>query len=102
MSYLFKLSQGVARLRSRNLIIAAAVVALAAGCESRDVSLNGPTHPSFATSSGAPAAVLDLTGTPISDTSVTPSFTEEDDGTGAPASYDNPVLPSHISGRHVA
>src|SRR3989442_6278444 len=97
MSYLFKLSQGVARLRSRNLIVAAAVVALAAGCESRDVSLNGPTHPSFATSSGAPAAVLDLTGTPISDTSVTLSFTEVDDGTGAPASYDIRFMPSPIS-----
>jgi hypothetical protein len=93
MPYLFKLSQRVARLRSRSLIIAVAAVA----CESPNVSLNGPTHPSFATATGAPAAVLDLAATPVSDTSVTLSFTEVDDGTGAPASYDIRFMPSPIS-----
>jgi len=74
-----------------------AVAALAAACDSRDVSLNGPTHPSFATATGAPAEVLDLAVASASDTSVTLSFTEVDDGIGAPSSYDIRFMPSPMS-----
>src|SRR5690349_2857275 len=96
MPYLFKLAQRVARLRSRTLILG--VAAVAAACESRDPTLNGPTHhPSFATSNGAPAGVTDLAVTAVSDTSATLSFTEVDDGLGAPASYDIRFMPSPIS-----
>src|SRR5882762_601660 len=97
MAFLFKLSQRVARLRSRPLVVGIAVAALAAACESRDVSLNGPAHPSFATSTGAPAVVADLAAISASDTSVTLSFTEVDDGAGAPANYDIRFMPSPIS-----
>ena len=55
MPYLFKLSQRVARLRARAVLVATAAVLGA--CEATGPSLSAPTHPSFATSTGAPAGV---------------------------------------------
>src|SRR5947209_17917976 len=95
MPYLFKLSQRVARLRTRALLVGAA--ALIAACETSDLSsLNSPAHPSFATSTGAPAQVTDLAAAAMTDTSATLTFTEVDDGTGAPASYDIRVAPTPL------
>jgi len=84
MPYLFKLSKRVARTRSRALILAAAA---AFACEPTD-PMNGPAHPSYATIDGRPTPVADLTVSAVTDTSVTLSFTEVDDGAGNPASYD--------------
>src|SRR5213594_1721252 len=84
MPYLFKLSKRVARTRSRALILAAAA---AFTCEPTD-PMNGPAHPSYATIDGRPTPVADLTVSAVTDTSVTLSFTEVDDGAGNPASYD--------------
>src|SRR5213592_2381621 len=50
--------------------------------------MNGPAHPSYATIDGRPTPVADLTVSAVTDTSVTLSFTEVDDGAGNPASYD--------------
>src|SRR5438874_8718663 len=86
MPFLFKLAHRVARLRSRALLLAAA--ATLGACEADDPSLNDPTHPSFLTSTGAPAGVTDLAATAMTDSSATLTFTEVDDGTGAAASYD--------------
>lgn len=86
MPFLFKLAQRVARLRSRALLLAAA--ATLGACEADDPSLSAPTHPSFLTSTGAPAGVTDLAAAAMTDSSATLTFTEADDGTGAPASYD--------------
>ena len=86
MPFLFKLSNRVARMRSSALLLA--VAATLAACEAGDPSsLSAPTHPSFVTSTGAPAAVTDLAAA-MTDSSATLTFTEVDDGTGAPASYD--------------
>src|SRR5881409_1257220 len=84
MPYLFKLSKRVARTRWRALILAAAA---AFACEPTD-PMNGPAHPSYATIDGRPTPVADLTVSAVTDTSVTLSFTEVDDGAGNPASYD--------------
>jgi hypothetical protein len=87
MPFLFKLSQRVARSRTRALLVGAA--AFVAGCETSDLSsVNAPTHPSFATSTGAPAQVTDLAAAAMTDTSATLTFTEVDDGLGSPAGYD--------------
>src|SRR5207302_294949 len=102
MPYLFKLSQRVARSRTRALLVGAA--AFFAACETGDLSsVNVPTHPSFATTTGAPAQVTDLAAAAMTDTSATLTFTEVDaktdttptlrftevtDGDGQPASYD--------------
>ena len=86
MPFLFKLAQRVARLRSRALLLAAA--ATLGACEANDPSLSAPTHPSFLTSTGAPAGVSDLVAAAMTDSSATLTFTEVDDGTGAAASYD--------------
>src|SRR6266498_4072720 len=84
MPYLFKLSKRVARIRSRALILAAAA---AFACEPGGRSM-GPEVPSYATADGKPASVTDLVVSAVTDTSATLSFTEVDDGTGNPASYD--------------
>ena len=95
MPYLFKLSQRVARLRTRAVLVGAA--ACFAACETSDLSsLNSPVHPNFATSTGAPAQVTDLAATAMTDTSATLSFTEVDNGLGAPASYDIRVAPTPL------
>src|SRR3989440_439477 len=86
MPFLFKLAHRVARLRSRALLLAAA--ATLGACEANDPSLSAPTHPSFLTSTGAPAGVSDLAAAAMTDSSATLTFTEVDDGTGAAASYD--------------
>ncbi|HYT71567.1 MAG TPA: Ig-like domain-containing protein, partial [Gemmatimonadales bacterium] len=85
MPYLFKLSKRVARTRSRALILAAAAVF---ACEPGDPSMSGPEGPSYATADGKPASVTDLAVSAVTDTSATLSFTEADDGTGRPATYD--------------
>jgi len=96
MPYLFKLSQRVARSRTRALIVGAA--AFVAACETSDLSsVNAPTHPSFATTTGAPAQVTDLAAAAMTDTSATLTFTEVDDGLGAPASYDIRVAPAPLT-----
>ncbi|PYO80971.1 MAG: hypothetical protein DMD65_14145, partial [Gemmatimonadetes bacterium] len=85
MPFTFKLSKRLARLKPRAVILAlAALVA----CDQADRSLTSPSHPSFNTSSGNPDGVTDLAVAAASDTSITLSFTEVDDGIGAPASYD--------------
>ena len=86
MPFLFKLSHRVARMRTRALLLAAA--ATLGACEASDPSLSAPTHPSFLTTTGAPAGVTDLAAAAMTDSSATLTFTEVDDGTGAPASYD--------------
>src|SRR2546422_920038 len=85
MPFTFKLSKRLARLKPRAVILAlAALVA----CDQADRLLTSPSHPSFNTSSGNPDGVTDLAVAAASDTSITLSFTEVDDGIGAPASYD--------------
>src|SRR5436309_15599312 len=85
MPFTFKLSKRLARLKPRAVILAlAALVA----CDQADRSLTSTSHPSFNTSSGNPDGVTDLAVAAASDTSITLSFTEVDDGIGAPASYD--------------
>jgi len=96
MPYLFKLSRRIARLRAPSVLLATA--AILGACESTDPALSGPglTHPSFATATGLPAGVTDLAVAATTDTSATLSFTEVDDGTGAPASYDIRFLPTPL------
>ncbi len=84
MPYLFKLSKRVARIRSRALI----VFATAFACEPGDHSMSGPADPSYATVDGHPGSVADLTVSAVTDTSARLSFTEVDDGSSGPASYD--------------
>src|SRR2546425_6128641 len=85
MPFTFKLSKRLARLKPRAVILAlAALVA----CDQADRLLTSHSHPSFNTSSGNPDGVTDLAVAAASDTSITLSFTEVDDGIGAPASYD--------------
>ena len=96
MPYLFKLSQRVARSRTRALLVGAA--AFFAACETGDLSsVNAPTHPSFATTTGAPAQVTDLAAAAMTDTSATLRFTEVDDGLGAPSNYDIRVAPAPLT-----
>src|SRR5205814_5751534 len=92
--YLFKLSRRVARLWAPSALLATA--AILGACESTDPALSGPalTRPSFATATGLPAGVTDLAVAATSDSSATLTFTEVDDGTGAPASYDIRVGPT--------
>src|SRR2546425_10653773 len=67
----------------------ALTAAAAVACEPGDQPPTGPTEPNLAsTSSVHPGTVSDLRVTAASDTSVTLAFTEVDDGTGQPASYD--------------
>ena len=96
MPYLFKLSRRVARLRTHSLVLAAA--AILGACESSDPALSGPglTRPSFATATGLPAGVTDLAVAAVTDSSATLTFTEVDDGTGTPASYDIRLAPSPL------
>jgi len=88
MPFLFKLSRRMARLPARSVLLATA--AILGACESTDPASSGPhlTRPSFATATGLPAGVTDLAVASTTDSSVTLTFTEVDDGTGAPASYD--------------
>src|SRR5256714_13155084 len=95
MPFLFKLAQRVARLRARALLVGAAAVVGA--CEAGDPSLSAPTHPSFVTGTGAPAGVTDLAAAAMTDSSATLTFTEVDDGTGAPARYDVRVAPAPLA-----
>src|SRR5437870_12800380 len=96
MPYLFKLSQRVARSRTRALLVGAA--AFFAACETGDSSsVNAPTHPSFATTTGAPAQVTDLAAAAMTDTSATLRFTQCDDGLGAPSNYDIRVAPAPLT-----
>jgi len=96
MPYLFKLSRRIARLRAPSVLLATA--AILGACESTDPALSGPglTHPSFSTATGLPAGVTDLAVAATTDTSATLSFTEVDDGTGGPASYDIRFLPTPL------
>src|SRR5438128_6059818 len=94
MPYLFKLSQRVARLRTRVLLVG--IATMLGACETTDPSMTAPAHPSFATSTGAPAQVTDLAAAALTDTSATLTFTEVDDGTGAPARYDIRVAPTPL------
>src|SRR2546428_641801 len=85
MPFTFKLSKRLALIKASPLVLAAAVFACAPG----DRSVSGPTQPSFVLSSPSnPGTVSDLTVAAASDTTVTLAFTEVDDGTGQPASYD--------------
>ena len=95
MPYLFKLSRRVARLRTRILLVGTA--ALLGACETSDPALTAPARPSFVTSTGAPAAVTDLGVAGMTDSSATLTFTEVDDGTGAPARYDVRVAPTPLT-----
>ena len=94
MPYLFKLSQRVARSRGQIVLVAAAVVV--AACEASDPSLSAPTHPSFATATGLPGGVTNLAVAAMTDTSAILTFSEVDDGLGAPASYDIRVAPTPL------
>src|SRR2546430_906552 len=96
MPYLFKLSRRVARFRTHSLLLAAA--AILGACESSDPALSGPglTRPSFATATGLPAGVTDLAVAAVTDSSATLTFTEVDDGTGTPASYDIRLAPTPL------
>src|SRR5256884_5769399 len=96
MPYLFKLSRRVARFRTHSLLLAAA--AILGACESSDRALSGPglTRPSFATATGLPAGVTDLAVAAATDSSATLTFTEVDDGTGTPASYDIRLAPTPL------
>src|SRR3989442_14489432 len=85
MPFTFKLSQRLARMKPRILVLAAAAVL---ACDQGDRPLIGPSLPSFATTATISNGVTDLAVAGVSDTSVTLSFTEVDDGTGLPASYD--------------
>jgi len=96
MPFTFKLAKRLAQMRS--LIIAAAAAALA--CDAADrllPDISRPNQPSFATSTGLPAAVTDLAVIAVSDTSVTVTFTEVDGGIGQPANYDLRYAPGTIS-----
>ena len=86
MPFLSKLSKRLAKIRLCTLALFAAATTYA--CDSHDPSLNTPYNPSYSTSTGLPADVSDLAVTAVSDTSVTLSFTEVDNGTGGSASYD--------------
>src|SRR5882762_6467912 len=77
------------------LLVLAAVAGLT--CDPRDGSLTSPYRPSFNTTTGNPADVSDLAITAVSDTAATLVFTEVDDGTGAPASYDIRFAPAPLS-----
>jgi hypothetical protein len=96
MPFLFKLSQRIARSRTRTVLLA--ITAILGACESIDPALSEPslTHPSFATATGLPAAVTDLAAAATTDTSATLTFTEVDDGAGAPAAYDIRVAPTPL------
>src|SRR5438094_2819866 len=96
MPYLFKLSRRIARLRAPSVLLATA--AILGACESTDPALSGPglPQPSCGTATGLPAGVTDLAVAATTDTSATLSFTEVDDGTGAPASYDIRFLPTPL------
>ena len=86
MTFLFKLSKRVARIRSRALLLAAGAMTLA--CERGDQALSGPDRVNASTATGNPAAVTDLAVTTATDSSATLSFTEVDDGVSNPANYD--------------
>ncbi len=95
MPFLSKLSKRLAKIRLCTLASFAAAALYA--CDPRDPSLNTPPNPSYSTSTGLPADVSDLAVTAVSDTSVTLSFTEVDDGMGGSASYDMRAAVAPIS-----
>jgi uncharacterized protein YjdB len=93
MPFAFKIFRRLARIKP-SLVIAG--VALA--CQSGDSSISAPVDPEFRVSRTAkPAAVSDLAVSSTADTAVTLSFTEVNDGTGSPASYDVRFATSPLS-----
>jgi len=88
MPYLFKLAKRCARLRA----VALTLTALSLACEPGADSISDPVvaTPSISTATIAavPGTVGDLAITGVTDTSVTLTFTQVDDGLGAPATYD--------------
>jgi len=96
MTFLFKLSQRVARIRTTLALVAA--VAAVVGCESENLVTSTSHKPELATAAaGTVGAVSDLRVTAASDTSLTVAFTEVDDGTGLAASYDVRYAPSPVA-----
>src|SRR2546423_60275 len=85
MPFLFKLSERVARMRSRAVVLAVAAIL---ACEFTNPSLSSPPDPRFATAAVMPGDVLDLAAVGQTSASVTLAFTEVDDGTGQAATYD--------------
>src|SRR5437016_2258015 len=84
MTFKHKLSKRLALMRDVALLLSgAAILACAPG--DRTV---GPGQPTFLSTISQLGAVTDLSVTTMTDTSVTLAFTELDDGTGLPASYD--------------
>src|SRR5438552_2673029 len=84
MTFKHKLSKRLALMRDVALLLSgAAILACAPG--DRTV---GPSQPTFLSTISQLGAVTDLSVTTMTDTSVTLAFTELDDGTGLPASYD--------------
>jgi len=84
MTFKHKLSKRLALMRDVALLLSgAAILACAPG--DRTV---GPGQPTFLSTISQLGAVTDLSVTAMTDTSVMLAFTELDDGTGLPASYD--------------
>src|SRR6266480_864367 len=84
MAFKHKLSKRLAMIRDLAVVLpAAAILACAPG--DRTVA---PGQPTFLSTISQLGAVTDLSVTAVTDTSVTLAFTELDDGTGLPASYD--------------
>ena len=87
MTFKHKLSKRLALMRDVALVLpAAAIFACASG--DRTVAPGQPTFLSTISLISLPGTVSDLSVTAMTDTSVTLVFTELDDGTGTPASYD--------------
>jgi hypothetical protein len=82
MPFTFKLSKRLALMKASLVLAAAAALAACNLQERRD--LTPPTLPSTAN----PGTVTNLAMAGATDSSLTVSFTEVDDGTGQPASYD--------------
>src|SRR6266480_2017934 len=85
MPFLFKLSERVARMRSRAVVLTVAAIL---ACEFTNPSLSSPPDPRFATAAVMPGDVLDLAAVGQTSASVTLAFTQVDDGTGQAAKYD--------------
>src|SRR5207245_2154534 len=92
MPFTFKLSKRLALMRASTLALTAAAVF---ACEPGDQLPSAPLTAVLTATS--PGTVSDLRVTAANDTSVTLAFTEVDDGTGLPASYDIRLLVGAIS-----
>src|SRR6267143_2420055 len=84
MTFKHKLSKRLALMRDAALVLPAAAIF---ACATGDRTV-GPGQPTFLSTTSLPGTVTDLSVTAMTDTSVTLVFTELDDGTGTPASYD--------------